>query len=302
MERHETEIFLTLADELHFGRTAEKLLVSQARVSQVLKRLERKIGAPLFDRTSRSVGLTPLGRQLHTELGPLHAQMQAVLHRARAAARGIDGVLNVGFLGSGAGQLTRDIQRTFRERAPGCEVRMREVQFADPLGPLRAGEVDVLFTRLPVEESDLTVGPTVVSESRVLAVPCHHPLAHRETVSLEEAAGERFFGVTGGAPAYWWDAQVPRRTPGGAVLERGQDVSTFQEMLSMIAACQGVSPVVASVATYHSRPDLAYVPLTDVPNSDVALVWRTGGTTARSEAYIDAVRDTVRAHGGPMTL
>ncbi|WP_189822655.1 LysR family transcriptional regulator [Streptomyces finlayi] len=302
MERHETEIFLILADELHFGRTAEKLLVSQARVSQVLKRLERKIGAPLFDRTSRSVSLTPLGRQLHTELAPLHDQMTAVLQRAQATARGIDGILNVGFLGSGAGQLTRDIRRTFRERAPGCEVRMREVQFADPLGPLRTGEVEVLFTRLPVEEPDLTVGPTVVSEPRVLAVPCHHPLAHRDSVSLEDAAGERFFGVTGGAPAYWWDAQVPRRTAAGSVLERGQDVSTFQEMLSMIAACQGVSPVVASVATYYARPDLAYVPLADVPNSDVALVWRTGATTARSEAYIEAVRDAVTAHGGPMAL
>ncbi|MFJ4874404.1 LysR family transcriptional regulator [Streptomyces sp. NPDC088745] len=302
MERHEAEIFLALADELHFGRTAEKLRVSQARVSQVLKRLERTIGAPLFDRTSRRVALTPLGRQLHTELAPLHAELAAVLHRAKAAARGVDGVLAVGFLGSGAGQLTRDIQRTFRERAPGCEVRLREVQFADPLGPLRAGEVDVLFTRLPVEEPDLTVGPTVVSEPRVLAVPCHHPLAHRDSVSLEDAAGERFFGVTGGAPAYWWDAQVPRRTAGGAVLERGQDVSTFQEMLSMIAACQGVSPVDASMATYYARPDLAYVPLTDVPDSEVALVWRTGGTNARSEAYIGAVRDAVAAHGGPLAL
>jgi DNA-binding transcriptional LysR family regulator len=297
------EIFLTLAEQLHFGRTAEKLLVSQARVSQVLKRVERGIGADLFHRTSRRVELTPLGRQLHAELGPLYAEMERAVNRAKAAARGIDGVLRVGFLGSGAGQLTRDIQRTFRERAPGCEVRMREVQFADPLGPLRAGEVDVLFTRLPVEEPDLTVGPTVTSESRVLAVPCHHPLAHRERVSLEDAAGERFFGVAGGAaPAYWWDAHVPRRTPGGAVLERGQDVSTFQELLSLIAACQGVSPLVASVATYHPRPDLAYVPLTDVEPSEVALVWRTGETTARSEAYIDAVRDTVKAHGGPTPL
>ncbi|MFI5805722.1 LysR family transcriptional regulator [Streptomyces sp. NPDC051561] len=302
MERHEMEIFLTLAEELHFGRTAEKLRLSQARVSQVLKRVERGIGADLFHRTSRRVELTPIGQQLRLDLGPLYAEMEKAVNRAKAAARGIDGVLTVGFLGSGAGQLTRDIQRIFRERAPCCEVRMRETQFADPFGPLRAGEVELLFTRLPVEEPDLTVGPTVVSEHRVLAMPCHHPLAHQESLSLDEVSGERFFGVAGGAPAYWWDAQVPPRTSGGEVLERGQAVSTFPEMLSLIASCQGISPVVASAATYHSRPDLAFVPLRDLPVSEVALVWRTGGTNARAEAYIEAVREAVAARGGPAAL
>src|SRR5690606_31459777 len=158
-EKHELEAFLVLAEELHFGRTAERLRRSQARVSQTIKKLERRIGAPLFERTSRRVALTPLGARLRDDLRPLYEGMDDAVARAVAAARGVDGVLRVGFLGSGA--LTAAILSTFRARHPGCQVRMRETHFADPLGPLRSGEVDVLITRLPVDEPDLTVGPVV---------------------------------------------------------------------------------------------------------------------------------------------
>ncbi|CAM5521741.1 LysR family transcriptional regulator OS=Streptomyces alboniger OX=132473 GN=CP975_18280 PE=3 SV=1 [Streptomyces alboniger] len=299
MERQELETFLTLADELHFGRTAERLLLSQARVSQTVKRLERKIGAPLFERTSRVVRLSPLGRQLYEDMAPLHKEMEAAVARARDAARGIEGELSVGFLGSGAGSLTGAVLAAFRERCPGCEVRMRETQFHDPLGALRGGGIDLLFTCLPVAEPDLTVGPVVINEPRLLAVPVGHRLAGRTSVSLEELAGETFFGVVNGAPAYWWDFHVPPRTPSGRAIHRGQAVASFQELMTLIAAGRGISPVVASVERYYARPDVTFVPLRDVASADVALIWRTAGTNARSEAFVRAVRDVVEAHGGP---
>ncbi|MVO86469.1 LysR family transcriptional regulator [Streptomyces sp. p1417] len=299
MERQELQTFLTLAEELHFGRTAERLLLSQARVSQTVKKLERKIGAPLFERTSRVVRMSPLGRQLYDDLAPLHDRMEAAVARAKDVARGVEGELGVGFLGSGAGSLTQPVLKLFRERCPGCAVRLRETQFQDPLGALRSGEVDVLFTCLPVQEPDLTVGPVVINESRALAVPLGHRFAGRSSLSFEELAGETFFGVAGGAPAYWWDFHVPPRTPSGREIGRGQDVATFQELMTLVATGQGVSPVIASVGTYYSRPDVVFVPVHDLPTADVGLIWRTGGTNARTEAFIRAVRDVVAANGGP---
>ncbi|WP_030561589.1 LysR family transcriptional regulator [Streptomyces aureocirculatus] len=299
MERQELQTFLTLAEELHFGRTAERLLLSQARVSQTVKKLERKIGAPLFERTSRVVRMSPLGRQLYDDLAPLHDRMEAAVARAKDVARGVEGELVVGFLGSGAGSLTQPVLKLFRERCPGCAVRMRETQFQDPLGALRAGEVDVLFTCLPVQEPDLTVGPVVINESRALAVPLGHRFAGRASLSFEELAGETFFGVAGGAPAYWWDFHVPPRTPSGAEIRRGQDVATFQELMTLIATGQGVSPVIASVEAYYARPDVTFVPVHDLPTADVGLIWRTGGTNPRTEAFIRAVRDVLAANGGP---
>lgn len=101
MERVELECFLILAAELHFGRTADRMRLSRARVSQLVQRLERRIGAPLFVRTSRRVALTALGKQLRDDLEPHHRAVEAAVARATAAARGIKrgikGVLHVGF-------------------------------------------------------------------------------------------------------------------------------------------------------------------------------------------------------------
>jgi len=299
LERHEIDSFLVLAEELHFGRTAERLRLSQARVSQIIGKLERKIGAPLFERTSRRVSLTPLGARLHAELEPLVRRMDAAVKRAIAEAKGVEGLLRVGFLGSGAGELTQKIMDTFRSRHPGCEIRMRETHFADPLGPLRDGEVDVLLTRLPVEEPDLTVGPVVLAEPRVLAVPARHPFARRRSVRLEDLARGTVFGVTGPAPRYWWDFHVPPKTPSGRPIPRGQSVATFQELLALIAAGQGISPVAASVERYYARPDITFIPIEDAPPTEVAVVWRTAGATARVRAFARAAADAVRANGGP---
>ena len=99
MEKHEIETFLALAEELHFGHTAARLRVSTARVSQTIQRLERRIGAPLFARTSRTVALTPIGRQFRDDLAPAYRGMLDALSSAVAAGR----TLRVGFLGPSAG-------------------------------------------------------------------------------------------------------------------------------------------------------------------------------------------------------
>lgn len=76
MERHEIEVFLALAEELHFARTAQCLRISPGRVSQTIKALERRIGGALFERSSRHVALTPVGRQLCAHLAPAHRRIQ----------------------------------------------------------------------------------------------------------------------------------------------------------------------------------------------------------------------------------
>ena len=99
MELRDIEIFLTLAEELHFGRTATRLHVSQARISQAISQQERRLGALLFDRTNRRVvRLTPVGRQLRDDLRPVYAGLRDSLERARLAAQGVTAVLRVGML------------------------------------------------------------------------------------------------------------------------------------------------------------------------------------------------------------
>jgi DNA-binding transcriptional LysR family regulator len=136
MELRDIEIFLTLAEELHFGRTAERLHVSQARVSQAVKVQERRIGARLFQRTTRAVALTPIGERLRDDLRVGYDAIQAGLARASAAAQGMTGILRLGVMGA-VGHEIRDLIDLFQRRHPDCDLQIREVHFSDPFGSLR---------------------------------------------------------------------------------------------------------------------------------------------------------------------
>jgi len=200
MELREIEIFLALAEELHFGRTAERLHVSQARISQTIKKLERQVGAPLFDRTSRRVAPTPIGARLRDDLAPAYRQIVGAVARATDAGRGTGGVLQVGFEAPGVADLIAGVLDTYRSRATEGEVEIREADFGDPFGLLRAGEVDVLVTLLPVAEPDLATGPVVLTEPMVLAVPARHPFARLDSVTLDDLARDTVFRAARPAP------------------------------------------------------------------------------------------------------
>lgn len=100
MELRDIEIFLTLAEELHFGRTAERLHLSQARVSQSISRQERRLGGALFDRSTRTVTLTPLGQRLRDDLHPGYGLIRKALTRAAETARGCSGTVRLGAMGA----------------------------------------------------------------------------------------------------------------------------------------------------------------------------------------------------------
>ncbi|WP_449064607.1 LysR family transcriptional regulator [Planomonospora algeriensis] len=117
MELRDIEIFLTLAEELHFGRTATRLRLSPARVTQAIQKQERLIGAPLFERTNRLVRLTPVGRQLRDDLRPLHAGLRESVQRAQLTGQGITGTLRVGLLPANIHDL-RPYWDAFRLRHP----------------------------------------------------------------------------------------------------------------------------------------------------------------------------------------
>ncbi|MGP4028243.1 LysR family transcriptional regulator [Actinomadura sp. 3N407] len=266
LERHEIEAFLTLAEELHFGRTAERLHVSTARVSQTIRRLERRVGVRLFDRTSRRVEPTPAGRRLAAEVGPAWERIGAAVERAVREGRGVTGTLAAGFTGAAAGQLVAGAAELLHAREPGCRVRIREVRAGDVAAWLRDGEVEVCLGALPVREPGVAAGPVLLREAAMLAVPSGHPFARRTSVPVADLA------------------RVEVLAPG----------ATLQETLTLVGAGQGVFRVGAHVRRYHARPDVAYVPLGDAPPVEWGLLWRAGGDSARVRAFAEAARDLLR--------
>ncbi|MEU7897733.1 LysR family transcriptional regulator [Nonomuraea sp. NPDC049152] len=282
------EIFLTLAGELHFGRTAEQLRVSQARVSQAIRKQERLIGGALFERSSRAVRLTPIGERLLEDLRPAYEQIQAGLRKAIDSSRGVSGTLRIGFVGVAAGQLLVQAAARFNERYPDCEVQIREAQINAAIEWLRIGEVDLLVTGFPLIDPDLVMGPVLMTEPRLLAVPAGHPFARRTSVSLEDLALDKMIQAGGSIPDSWREDRTPRRTPSGRPIEPGPSADTFQEVLALVSAGQGVFPVGEQARLYYARPDIVYVPFDDAEPLEWGLIWRAKGVTARMRAFVEA--------------
>jgi DNA-binding transcriptional LysR family regulator len=296
VERQEIEAFLTLCEELHFGRTATRMRISPARVTQLIQKTERRIGAPLFERTARGVVITDLGRQLHRDLGPAHRAVDEAVRLAVQAAKGIGGELRLGFLGTANGRHLAELVRTFEARHPGTQAHLPlEAEVGDHLRPLRADRVDLLATFLPVNEPDLVVGPVVLRESLVMAVPDDHPIAIRGHSSFEDLDGQSV--ILAGGDDYWVEHFVPRTTPSGRLVDRTHRIDSLQAGLSLILAGKGIGPAVTQFAMYNQHPGITYVPLDGGPVIESALIW----SAARETELIRSFARLAEAHG-PVTL
>ena len=135
MDLPQIEAFLTLAEELHFGRAAQRLYVSQSMVSRHVTALEREVGGALFERTSRRVRLTPLGEQLRDRFQPAYHEIYAALTDASTSAKQIGGFLRVGVTATTAMPALTRVVEAFRDQNPDCQVSVDEIEI---LGPLRS--------------------------------------------------------------------------------------------------------------------------------------------------------------------
>ncbi|MGW3149528.1 LysR family transcriptional regulator [Streptomyces sp. NPDC001177] len=300
MERGEIEAFLTLAEELHFGRTAERLGLSAGRVTQIIQRLERRAGVALFDRTSRRVALTQVGRALRDEVGPAHHRIEEAWARAVAAGRGISGKLALGYLGAPTAKVLIRVMEAFHCRYPDCEAALAwEAQIDDHLAPLRNGRAEVLATRFPVREPDLTCGPLLTREPMVLAVASSHRLALRNEVEVEDLAGETVIMPSGQLYEYWLDAVMPVTTPDGRPILRRRVAPTIQTTLALVGAGEGTLPMRLAATRFYLRPDVVYVPMPNLPRDRWGLVWRTADENGRVRAFAETTQAVVAAEGGP---
>lgn len=293
IELREIRVFLALADELHFGRAAERLGVTQSHVSQSLRQLERKLGAQLLYRTSRRVSLTPFGERFLEQAGAAYHQLASVLQDSR---RPVESLRLGMFEPCSAGPHLTEITEEF-ERRHGCEVRVHQIDHGgDPLGRLRGGEIDILAIRLPLDAPDVTVGPVLSVEPRVLAVATNHQLASRDQVSIEEVAD---FPVTecAGVPKTIMHAFVPLHTPGGRPIRRiPRSPLKPYELATMVARAKIVHPTVPSFATYYGEPGITYIPITDLPPLRSALVYRQPAHNQRIPEFVRTAESVLQTH------
>lgn len=297
VELREIETFLVLCEELHFGRTAARLYLSQSRVSQTIRAMETRVGGRLFDRTSRQVRLTPLGEKLRDELRPAHEQIHRAFAAAREVATGITGELRVSLLSFAAGGPSfAEIVRRFEDHHPGCRVTVYEAFPGEALNRLRRGELDLVAHWLPVSQPDLTVGPVLAIEERALAVQVGHRLADLGSATVEDLGDEAVVDADGLVPSETLEVLSPAVTPSGRTILRRHREGRMVEVLSLVARGEVVHPTVASLPAYYTHPGVTTVPLHGMPPLESALVWVTERETAAVRAFVEiADRVTGRA-------
>lgn len=304
MELREIEVFLVLSEELHFGRTAERLHLSQSRVSQSIQAMESRVGGALFERTSRRVRLTALGAQLRDGLRPGFDQIQWAVTEARDTARGPSGELRIGLLTLAAGGARFDtLVEGFEQRFPACRVEVLEAFPGKALERLRTGELDALVHWLPLRQPGISVGPVLLDAAPVLAVRVGHPLAARGWASVEDLADYAVLDAEGVLPAETIDELMPRFTPAGRPVPRRGREGRMAEVFSLVARGQVVHPTVASVGDHYGHPAVVLVSLRDAPRRRSALAWMTERPNPALHAFVAFAASQLAdaAHDEPAT-
>ncbi|MGC4964020.1 LysR family transcriptional regulator [Gordonia sp. DT218] len=286
--------FLAVADELHFTRAAERLHISPPSLSQQIQQLERRVGEPLFERTSRHVELTARGAEL--------------LPMARTAVAAMDDV--VGWIDKG-----REPRRTFRigiaaaselsnavlaavvERYPDVEWQIRSLGLTEPLSAVQDGQVDVALMFSPqIPDVDGLVVTPLWSEDRVLVVHEGHRFAGCESLSLAETDDETFIGIRelGGTQEWFVD---PR--PGGKRPTILPLAAHFEEVLQLCAAGVGVNICGSGAATTYARPGLRYIPVADLPPVTTFLCYQASRTDELIDAFARLAVEVSAHRDGP---
>lgn len=258
----ELECFVAVSESLHFGRAAERLGVSQGRVSQMIKRLESRVGASLFVRTSRTVALSEIGAELAARAVPALAELRAGFDAAQALAGSPERPLRIGF------QCTvYDSVAEVVATLPAGAVQLVELPWADPFGKLQSGEIDLGLVLAPNREPGLRQLLEFSPQPQFVALAKGHPLAGKESITLRELSRVPLIRPGSAAPEYWRDAIAPLQPAAGTELHHADTAHTLAEALSMVATRQaGVLVCEASVA-YMPRPDVTYVPVPELPIS-----------------------------------
>jgi DNA-binding transcriptional LysR family regulator len=280
--------FVAVAQELHFGRAAERLHIAQPSLSQQIRRLESQLGLTLLTRTSRRVELTTAGVALLRDGEQLLQQAQRTVQTVRRTA---DDALAIGYYGTAASRLLPETLAAFGERRPSTTVSVRELLFGD-LDGITGGNVDLAFTRLRAEQlAHLSVTAVELArEPRVLVVARSHRLAGRISISLRELEEDQFVvnpGTDLNALGRWKDEQRRHGLP-GRIAGNARSVT---ELLTMVAAGVGITLVPASVARQHRPPTITYIPVTDADLAVISLVWSTGTLSPSAQTFVEVAQE-----------
>jgi DNA-binding transcriptional LysR family regulator len=293
MELRQLAAFVAVADELHFGRAAERLNVVQPAVSQLVRRLERELGVVLFERSSHHVALTGDGAELLTAARQTLASGDEVARRAAALVKGEQGELRIG-TSEGISQQLNLLLGRFAEKRPDASIRLQALHTPAKLKAVRDGELDAAFVRAPVGLAGLS-SMHFWSEPLCVALPERHPLCAQPVIRLSALASlPLILGPRHTNPGIH-DELLELCHNAGLQPQLGPELHNLQEALATIASGVAWTLLTTSNAP-HDIPGVATRPIEPPASTTVSLIWRTTGASRLTQTYTELARHA-REHG-----
>jgi len=286
VELRHLRYFVAVAEELHFGRAAQRLHLAQPPLSQAIKQLEAEVGATLLERSSRHVALTDAGRVLLDHARTTLSHAEGTITAVHRAANGLEGELHLGFVTSAASEVLPRLLPRQRAQAPSVALHLTERTTRDQLDALARGHLDVGLGRDLERRSDLAVTP-LRREPLVAALPAEHRLAGRRALRLAELADDPFVLLPTLAAPRGRGLVTALCARAGFEPQVTQEALQYTTILALVAGGVGVSLVPRAVARWQSE-GLTCVPVRDAgATSTVVLLHRAGDPRPAVRAFAD---------------
>jgi DNA-binding transcriptional LysR family regulator len=293
IELRQLRYFVAVAEEMHFGRAALRLHMTQPPLSQTIQSLEASLGTPLFYRTQRSVSLTPAGLALLPEARRILLQAEGLSDIAHRAASGESGRLSLAFVSTADYSVLPPFLREFRERYPQVQIDLREATSDVQLEELLQGRIDVglLIPPLPDKAKTELEYASVLSEPLILAAPKGlKALRGKSSIALKTLTDMPLIIFPRRIAPAFHDAILACFHDAGLTPRIGQEAIQMQTIVGLVSAGMGIALVPQSVSNLN-RPGVEYKPLTGkTPLVETGLAWRRDNTSSVLRAFLDLLR------------
>lgn len=296
MELRHLRYFITVAEELHFGRAAMRLGIAQPPLSTQIRDLEHEIGVRLLSRSHRRVELTDAGRVFLDGARRTLALVDATVKEAQRTHRGELGLLRLGFVSSATYTTLPQLMRAFRERYPDVRTQLEATTTSEQVLALRSGSLDIGLLRLPRGElCDPALDSRIIADEPLMALlPAEHPAVAAQ-VALGKLAQEPFILYPRADNPRIYDTIIGVCRAAGFSPRIAQESGSMQAMTALVASGIGVALVIAPLGI-RDTPDAVFRPLAgaDVPAWSLALAWRRANDLAPTvRAFLAAADDVL---------
>lgn len=290
MEIRQLRYFIAVAEELHFGRAAARVNICQPPLSQQIKSLEDELGARLFDRTRKSVSLTPAGTAFLSDAREILRSVEEAKNRVQRIASGQEGEIFLGVVPSAMDTFLPEAIGEFCLERPRITLKLSEMGTLELLDALHASRIDMGVMRLFEQDSRGLHREAIVREPYVLAIPRGHPLAKHRRIPLAALDGEPFVSFPRETHPRLYDRIMACLASAGSTPRIAQEASTKRAAIAFVAARVGVA-LVPSSAGKRSLKGVVFRPLAgDLPVVEFSMVWREQDEAAALKDLMKAIK------------